>query len=235
MKVFRSSVLVVLALVSAAVVVVSPAFATPNITASSGTSPVAPFITPIGNTRSQWTGRATSSFTLDLPAVPANVTCRSARFSSYYDVTHTQERITVFDIGDGIAGTCTATIQRGAGTVDRDRVQCITSSTTPWFFHVKQIVGGTSANGHLIPTTACGIIVTVGRTISCNLSINAGQSIPYVDTWTSRTLAINGSATVAVRSVANCLPTGPQTGTLTVIYSYVPDTVADRKSITSRS
>jgi hypothetical protein len=224
--------LIAVGLVSAIVMLASPAFATPNITASSGTSAVAPFVTPITSTTSQWTGRSTN-FTLTIPAISSTTTCRTAVMSSYIPTTHTQERVTSLVFGDGTAGNCPVTLAGMNGTVDGNQIVCPATSANPWFLHYNQIVR-MSAVGTLNATSECRYTFTVTGA-SCIIAIDAGQSIPVVDTWPSRSLTVSGNVRVTIRNRINCLLAMTTIGTIAVTYTYRLGTARDTISFTTAS
>ena len=190
MKVMKAGVLIALVLVSAVVVVASPAFATPNITASSGTRAVAPFITPLGNTTtSSITAPSTdSSFATRARdgRTPATLTCRDTRSSGYVDTsTHTQGRITRLDF------TNCRSDELGAGV----SVTTTASSANPFFLHVRS---GPDANGNStgtfnIPTNgSITVTVTVFGIRACSFSVGP-QSVRVTFNNTTTILTVNDS------------------------------------------
>ena len=190
MKGFRSGALMALVLVSALVVVASPAFATPNLTASSGTrnlepahraGAVSPFITPSMNTRSEVTAYSTDS-QLSLPSLGSTVRCETSNVSGYVSITHTQLRIT----SATFSRNCTVV---PAGRVDNQPISCDANSIRPWHLHVRDVRAGNSASGTVNLTSSCIVIVTISGTTS-TITIDGNQS---------------------------CRPTGTQTG---VVYTW---------------
>jgi hypothetical protein len=236
MKALRGSVLVALVLISALVVIASPAFATPNLTASSGNTAVAPFITPQTNTRSLYTGSATNS-SLSIAGVDT-ISCTTSRVSGYASTTHTQVRLT--DLTFGTGGSCRA----GLGTVVSP-ISCLADSRTPWFLHVSSIVSGGgargSATGTVSITTTCTVLirtlfgdqrVVVDSGQSCRNPAGGGVTYTW-DTGTRRSqLVVNCDLIVTLRGVRNESRTATFTGT----YDVRPDTARDATlSVTAAS
>jgi hypothetical protein len=219
MKAMRSSALVALVLLTALVVVVAPAFATPNITASSGTRAVSPFITPIGSTTSLSTARGTN-LTIAVPALGSTVSCDQATVSGYVDTTHTQMKIISMSFGTGRAGSCTV---RPAGTVDGNRFTCTATSANPGFFHAKTVnAAARSSSGSWNLTSSCSIFITIlGR--SYDITIDAQQSCSYMETFPP------SSFVLSCRLVATI--TGALSASITIDFTLRitarPDTVAD--------
>jgi hypothetical protein len=225
MRTLRGRLTVALVLVSALAVVASPAFATPNLTASSGTDTavphlraVAPFITPSGSTRSSYTGQS-SDTAVSLPLLGATVSCTTANLSGYVSSTHTQMRITSLSFGDG--GSCT---MRPVGTVDSVPITCTASSGRPWHFHVRSVNGASrSASGTINTTSSCVISLTVsGRAITTTVDSNqscrpAGTGLANHYTWTGATgsLVVNCRVTVTVTGALRASTTATLTGTFT--------------------
>jgi hypothetical protein len=182
MKAFRGSVLAALVLLSALVVVVSPAFATPNLTASSGNdlplsgahsrAAVAPFITPSTNTRSLYTGLSTDS-SFSIPSLGAVLTCREAHVSGYASTTHTQIRLTSVSFGNiADSRNCTSNI----GTIDVQPITCTATSRVPWYLHARVANAATrSASGTVNLTSSCTIRMTIGGAAQV-ISVDANQS-----------------------------------------------------------
>jgi hypothetical protein len=169
----RKSILIMaLALVSGLVAIASPAFATPNLTASSGTRAVSPFITPIGSTRSLSIGSSTDS-QIALPSLGATVSCTTSTVAGYVDTaTNTQLRLTSVSFGNN-RGSCRVS---PAGTVDnRPDITCTATSANPWFLHASSLPGGTSARGTVNPTSSCVVRVTIIG-VSVTVTLDARQS-----------------------------------------------------------
>jgi hypothetical protein len=243
MRRLKHSVIVVLVLISALAAIVSPAFATPNLTASSGngeqrphsTDAIAPFITPSTNTRSLYTGFS-STLTIGITAVNLTISCTTATISGYVSITHTQLRITSMSFGDR-GGSCVAT---PAGTVDDHPIICTTSSEHPWYLHIKAVdAARRSASGTMNITggdtgvSGCYFRHTINTGNSSLISIEPNQSCrPTVTggattyTWTGITgsLTLNCSAIATVRFFLNAVaaPTSIR-GT----YTLRPDTSRD--------
>jgi hypothetical protein len=227
MRWLRSSGIVALACLSALVVVGPPAFATPNITASSGTSPVSPFITPIGNTRSASTARSTDS-AFSLPSIGVTMSCTTSTVSGYVDTTHTQLRLTSVSFGGGDARrNCRVT---PAGTIDnRPDITCTATSANPWFLHVKNTNAATrSSSGTINPTSACTILMTFGgvpTTIvvdanqSCRTNVGGGNNY----TQATRRLSIICSVLTTIRGATRASTTSTFAGN----YNVTPDTRRD--------
>jgi hypothetical protein len=243
MKALRSSVLVALIVVSAAVVVASPAFATPQLTASSGNdtplvgahsrAAVAPFITPSTSTRSQYTARADRATTLNLAAIGFVISCTASRASIYVSVTHTQARVTDLTF----SGTCTTNF--AGSRVDTNPISCVTDSNRPWYLHVRT-AGNPDSTGSVNINGSCRLVVTFGGGSSATITIDANQSctrgIPangVVFTQVTQSLAVNCDLRVTI--VGGPLP-GSFTGNFTGLYTVRPDTARDaRITVTARS
>lgn len=236
MKALRASLLVALVLVSAIVVVASPAFATPNITASSGTRAVAPFITPIGSTTSQFTGRSSDS-TFIAPAIGATVTCRTAITSGYAGTTNTQARVTSVSFGNRSGSDCRATIPGDTGTVVGDEVTCLGAadgSTRPWFLHVIRGPDGTGSSSGTINIPAAGVansctfVIDFARSrTQCSIVIDNNQSIRGTYTNATSNLNVN-DRTLRITSRdgprARCALSLSTTASFTATYRIRADT-----------
>ena len=179
---FRNGVLVALVLASALAVVVSPAFATPNITASSGTrsadiqraGAVTPFITPSTNTRSEYSGVAPGTRpSLTVPAVGA-VECDTSNVSGYASTTHTQIRITSVTFSRNCRVADRPGGSRIGKSLDTPNISCAVDSFTPWFVHVRDVRANSSSSGtvNLVPSSMGG-----GRVEVCTVRITVGGSI----------------------------------------------------------
>ena len=222
MRTLKSGALVALVLVSALVVIGSPAFATPNITASSGTRAVSPFITPIGSTRSQSTAQAGST-SLSIAALGASVTCDRAVTSAYVDTTHTQLKITSLSFGTGRVGSCVTT---PAGSIDGNQITCTATSTNPWFLHVRSVAGN-SSTGTVNITSTCRFVATTSAlgsltfTVDANQSCIAGPGAGVRYTSATRVLDVTCTLTVTVR------PLGSFTANFSGVFNVRPDTRRD--------
>ena len=175
MKHFRNSVLIALVLMAASVVVAAPAFATPRLTESTGSSAVSPFITPIGTTTSTSVGTSTNS-NLALPSSGSTVSCTTSTVSGYVDRTHTQLKLTAVSFGGGDAArNCRVA---PAGRVDNTPdITCTATSAAPWFLHVRTVISATSSSGTVNLTSSCTVRLTItGRGDNTVVSIDAGQS-----------------------------------------------------------
>jgi hypothetical protein len=231
MKAFRSGLLVALVLVTAVVVVASPAFATPNVTASSGTRAVSPFITPIGSTTSGSRGLSTDS-RFDLGG--ASLTCRRAIARLYVPATHTQGLVTSLRFGEPgrSPGECAVSFIFN-GTIDGTQViDPTTNSTTPSRLHVRT-VSGTSATGTINVSGAFTFVVTIVG-VSCTLTVPV-QSVDGVYTSTTRSLAVSDrTVTTTVAGGGGCPASG--NATFTAIYTVTPETTRDvRLTVTAAS
>ncbi len=236
MRSLRGSLLVAVVLVAALAVVVQPAFATPRLTESTGATPVAPFITPITNTRSPFTGRAIRP-TLSLPAFGGEFRCESSFASGYMTTTHTQARITSLSFGNGVVGTCTMS-RPAAGIVDQGSITCNATSINPWLLHVQARNAGNNWSGTVnIPAGGpyCRFDYTVPSLgVSCTLTFDASQSIGRTVQYTNVTSQINliraqVRATVRETPARRCPAPFPGTSTATfnADYNVRPDTVRD--------
>jgi hypothetical protein len=176
----KSGLLVALVLMSAVVVIASPAFATPNLTDSSGTRPVAPFITPIGNTTDSSvaaTEDGTSRFTAFSTLLGSNivVSCASTA-QGHVLATHTRAVIDTLRFD-----SCRTSV--GGTVVVRTNAD---STRCPFFLHVaRRNAGATSWDGTFnIPTCGSITIEITGLPLgaSCGISLTVPQSIRGTDT-----------------------------------------------------
>jgi hypothetical protein len=157
MKAFRRLALVALVLVSAVVVVASPAFATPRLTSSTGTRPdggaSTPYITPIGDTltrsititfSSRPGARAGSSLTMrTLGGLTDGLTCIRLTISGWVTTTHTTISI------DSISFLGCREDNVGLRI---DIVVNHSSSSNPYFIHFTGVPAANSTTGKfLIP------------------------------------------------------------------------------------
>jgi hypothetical protein len=241
MRRLKGGALVALILLTAVVVVASPAFATPNITASSGNanpvppnphsaSAVAPFITPSTNTRSLYTG-VSRNWQIAFPSLGSTIRCETSNMSFYASMTHTQLRVT--DIT--FSRNCTVS---PVGTVDNQPISCTANSRTPWSIHVRAVDGRTrSASGTInVPTgdgagnELCTIRTTIGG-VSQSLSVSRNQScrasasatgITYTWSRTPPTIDITCAWVVTIQPLrANTASVFSGT------YTITPDTARD--------
>jgi hypothetical protein len=234
-----------IALACALGVASSPAFATPSITASSGSAVVAPFITPIGSTTSQFAARSVDSI-LNIPAIGLRVSCVTAILSGYVGATHTQARITSFVFGGNGSGRDCLVVapDRGSGPVAGDEITCLgtaNGSIRPWFLHISS---GPDRNASStatlnIPAAAaansCTYVFTVPPPIGdCAVSWDNAQSLRAAYTndrstleldagivatsrqGPSRTCGITGSVGWALRATYLLKSNTPRTGTPTI-------------------
>jgi hypothetical protein len=229
MKSIRSSLIVALVLTTAVVVVASPAFATPNFTASSGTRAVSPFVTPIGSTTSRSTARST-----DWSYVLASLTwtCNPAHFSFYVATTHTQILITSMTFGDGRTGACTISGPFGGATVDGNSFNDpTTNSTTPSRLHFRSVtMGSTFGTINLSGPMTFG--VTFGS-FSCTFTVPV-QSIDATYTQAATSLIMSDRTFFITITGAGCPASG--NSVVTATYTIRPDTARDsRLTVTNAS
>ncbi len=233
MKAFRSGMLVALVLVSAVVVVASPAFATPNITASSGTRAVAPFITPIGDSaRSNIIGTSTDSRF----SAGAIVRCRTARVGGFIGATHTQATITSVTFGDGRAGNCDATSGGFSGVVRNggdsrgqlDSIDGGATTTRPWFLHVRRFTAADNSSSGTININRFQFTVTIIG-VACQITITA-QSVDATYTNRTRVVTVNDASVAFTESTGGGLCPAPGNATFTATYT-IRQTITDRESV----
>ncbi len=232
-KALKFAVLGSLLLISAVAVVASPAFATPNITASSGTRAVAPFITPIGDSaRSNIIGTSIDSrFTAG-----AIIRCRTSRIGGFIGATHTQATITSVTFGDGRRGDCDLTsggfsgVVRNGGTStgQLDSIDGGATTTRPWFLHVRRFTAADNSSSGTININRFQYTVTIIG-VACQITI-ATQSVDV--TYTNRTRVV----TVSDASVAFTESTGgglcPAGGNARFDATYsIRQTITDRESV----
>jgi hypothetical protein len=240
----RRSFLVAMASVSVLVAVGSPAFATPNLTDSSGSSPVAPFITPIGTTRSQFTGRSSDS-SFFIPTIAAVIECRTAIMSGYVGSTHTRARITSLSFGNRSASDCDVRVSDGAfsGVIVGDEITCLAAgdaSTRPWFLHVTSNPSGGSATVTLNvpPATAANTCTFTVRIDSmrreCRFSFANEQSIRGSSYTNGRSQLVIFDNTVQATSsdgpARTCGIIGPVRVVFRGTYTFSPDTATDKRN-----
>jgi hypothetical protein len=203
---FGHLALLALLLVSAVIVVVSPAFATPKLTTSTGTRPdggaVSPYFTPIGSATSSITinqsyggSRRGSSFVgRDKDANVVGFTCDEVRGSGHVLATHTRLRITSLAFG-----RCTVDGQPASLSVTFSA-----NATTPCFLHLRR---GTAPSweGTLELTRTCTITVLVTAAIIgniCQFTI-AAQSVRLRNTDTNTQLETSDRTVILVSNRVN--------------------------------
>jgi hypothetical protein len=242
----RSSVVVALVLASVLVIVAAPAFATPFLTASSGTrngepnhraGAVAPFITPSSGSNSQWTARSTDA-QMTLPLLRLTLSCRASRISGYSSITHTEARLTSVSFGDGSRTSCTI---NGSAV---DSIGCTATTRSPWHLHITGVNSSSGERTAQFGTAVGSINVSspcVFRASGSNVTIDGGQScLPdgslgaLTYTWNVRTgvaaLQVSCDLIVTIQFV------GSATANLTALYNIRSDTLRSTiPSITSAS
>jgi hypothetical protein len=237
MNALRSSMLVVVVLVSVAAVVVAPAFATPQITASSGTRAVSPFITPVQARSPAQNSESTAVSTnlrIGFAALGINIVCNEAHFSGYVDTaTHTQLRMTSVSFGNRTAGSCR--VDPLGGTITNTTITCTATTRAPWSLHIRTIDSATSSRGSINLTSACTFVMNIG-TARCRLTMAPGQSmspVTYTSAAATRRLTISETgSTLRVTIVDNggasrCSLTGSFASNITGDYALTPDTRTD--------
>ena len=233
MKLFRGGLFGLLALAVALAVVAQPAFATPRATFSTGTSAVAPFLTPIGNTSTSSVTAASPRVDISATAplgVMVTLTCMSSG-SGYVPTTHTSAWITDFRFFN-----CRSTLGT-APTVTTDA-----SSLRAYVLHSTSEVAplnGTSWRTVLgIPVgQSISIFVALGAS-SCRITV--GPQSFGAGTWTNvaRTFAMTGSQalfTLDGGSSALCPDPRFGVGRITGTYTFRPDTANDALRVTNAS
>ncbi len=229
MKSLRTGIVASLVLMSALAMVSVPAFATPNLTASSGTAAVAPFFTPISNSNSQRTFRG-ANVSIAVPALAVTITCRESWGSGYADTTHTNFRYTSHSFNG-------CTIDVGGGTVDNNgTITCGATTVAPWLLTISSVNAATrSAVGSLsIPAngagvTACSFTFTRSGS-SYTVTVNRGQScLPGArgspNTYTWATSRVQMTCSLSVTIVGAIVVT--TTATYSSGYTLRPDTARD--------
>jgi hypothetical protein len=234
MKSVRNSLLAMLMLAAAAAVAASPAFATPNLTASSGNNTplsgphsraaVAPYITESTGSNSLFTG-VSSDAQVILPSLGVTVRCREAHISGYASTTHTQVRLTSVSFGNvADASNCTSS----AGTVDVQPITCTATTQNPWYLHFRAVnAGARSASGTINLTSSCTIRMTVLASalvvsFDGNQSCRAGpRGMGIVYTWNpSPSLLVDCEMVATFRGTINL----SSTIQLRATYTLRPDT-----------
>jgi hypothetical protein len=197
MKSLRRAALVALALVSAVVVVASPAFATPRLTTSTGTVPdggaVRPFVTPIGDTLTSSitisqtfaarAGFSVASTALDRTA--STVTCVRLTASGHAFATHTRISISSFHLdGCRTDGTNLVVHASSLGI----------NTSTPMKIHITSIDGAipTSSNGTLEIPPGAGLSFSIksGAVTVCTETV-IPQSLRLRLTTRNRTIELS--------------------------------------------
>ena len=248
MRSFRGSVLVALMLVSALVVVASPAFATPNITASSGTrnddehraGAVSPFVTPSMPSQSSWTARSTNS-QLSVPALGSTLSCPTSSVSAYATTTHTQLLLTSVSFGDDATAATRRVCSVTSGSIDENAtgITCTATTTRPWVLHVRRtnstvrsaVRGVASGTVNILST--CTVVVTLGGGASETISIDPNQSCvssmagvdPVTYVWDLSTRPPTAILTVACTLRATL--TGPVRASSNVSFTGTYNVLAD--------
>ncbi len=230
MKSLRGGVLVALVLISALVVIASPAFATPNLTSSTGTRPVSPFITPTSLSTSSSTFRA-AGISLSIPALGLALTCRQSWGSGYTDAaTHTNFRITSLSFNG-------CTVDGGLGTFDNNgTITCDATTRVPWLLTAKTVdAARRSASGSIsIPasSTGCRFRVTSATFGSISFLIDPGQSClpaargtPNTYTWGTVPPTLQITCSARLTTTGGLVFTG--TSNYAVRYTVRPDTARD--------
>ena len=228
MKVFKLSVLVIFVLMAALAVLARPAFATPRLTASTGSSPVAPFITPIGNTTTSTVSGSSSDsrFSSTAPfGVIVTISCTDSRTTGYVPTTHTRANVTSLtfttcrsSIGGNVTFTTTA------------------SSASPWLLHVRSGPDGAGSSTGTIEIPAGGRANIRIDNPRCTITITP-QSIEnsFTNANTSMFTADGGVAfTLAAGDSALC-PSARTPATLSGTYTLRPATARDDIRITAAS
>jgi hypothetical protein len=229
MKAWRSGALVVLIVLSAGIVVSSPALATPNITASSGTGVASPFLTPMGNTRDSSSRGSSTDTRLVLNGT--TITCRTANAVGYTATTHTQLRLTSMTFGDGRGSTC---ITSGRVPIVGDSINGGASSVVPWHVHVKtNDAGARSATGTINISTSFSFTASNGVT-TCDFTVSGSQSVTVTYTYSSTSLIVDGALVVGVTRVAGSCPTSGSAD-FRAAYTVRPDTSNHRVTVTNDS
>jgi hypothetical protein len=216
LNLMRSSVLVVLVLAVGGAAAAAPALATPTSTSSTGSSPVTPFITPIGNTISSTfsaIGTRMDYSALALGgAMTATVTCTPGS-SGYIPGTHT--RLLLVSFG-GI--TCTSSF---GGTTT---VSSSTASATPWPVHLSREVRARSSSwgGTLeIPSGGNLVITVVSGPVRCTITI-LPQSIVVAYTNPTRALTVTDATVRFVLSGDSSATCPDPARTMTIIGTVTP-------------
>jgi hypothetical protein len=222
MSLLRTALILGLALLGGAVVVAAPVFATPNITASSGSRSVAPFITPIGNTStSTLTGASTDfSFTgSGFGGTRFTVTCADSSMGGHVVVTHTRALLTAVAMARCNAGTFT--------------IATSASSTTPWPWHVRT-VGSGSATGSIEIPAGGSLTITAGGG-ACTVVVTP-QSIDVTFTDAATSLVVSDNSIVyTVRGIGPGCPVSRSLLRFTGVFTFRLSTANDQLAVTSAS
>ena len=246
MKIARNGMLVVVILVSAAVIV-SPAFATPNITASSGTRAVAPFITPIGDSaRSNIVG--TSTDLRYASAGGAAMRCRNSIIGGFIGSTHTQITITSAVFGNGAVGNCDITsagfsgVVRGGGGLASagtlDSISGTATTTRPWFLHFRRGPdgGGSSVGTMNMPSGASSAFSSTDTVFGlvCQYTF-AAQSVDVTYTNATRLLVISDSTVLYTETSGNSGCSASGNARLNATFALRAATARDALTVTAGS
>ena len=219
MKAFRRVALVALVLVSAVVVVASPAFATPRLTTSTGTRPdggaVSPFVSPIGDTLTNsitvttavaaGTRRGSSLSVTSLARAADAITCIRVTASGEVPSTHTRLAIYSLDFLGCRDDTLGAVVHVVVNHI---------SSSNPYYFHLTTNNGGGSGTAVFeIPTgSTIDIFVKNAGIDVCQVTVGpqSVNGVVITDGSVSRARTINVASTA--RSVRFALPRALTTG-----------------------
>ena len=226
MKICKTGILVVLLLVTALATVAVPAFATPFFTISTGSRPVSPFYTPIGNTTTSTISGSSSDWRFSSAAplgVVVTISCTDSKMTGYVPITHTNGNVTSLTIA-----TCRSSIG------GRVTVTTTASSARPWFLHMSTVRLGSSEGVLEIPPGGSANI----RTDSPRCTITVGpQSIDDSFTNANTSLVVNDTSmafTLAAGDSFLCpIPGTPATQTGT--YTLRPATARDDLRVTATS
>ncbi len=222
LKPFRLVALTGLLLISAVAIVASPAFATPNITASSGTRAVAPFITPIGDSARSNIIATSTDWRFTAGAI---IRCRTARFGGFIGATHTQATITSVTFGDGRAGNCDDTsggfsgVVRNGGTSagQLDSIDGGATTTRPWFLHVRRFTAADGSSSGTININRFQFTSTIIG-VACQITMSP-QSIDITYTNATRSVSIRDATVAFTESTGGALC--PASGNARVDATYV--------------
>jgi hypothetical protein len=228
MKIIKASMLLLLILVSAAIVLASPVFATPNITASSGSRPVSPFFTPSifasPAPNGMFTGAAPSA-RFGFPTHTFTVSCAASLSGYVNSFTHTQIRLT-----SALLGSATGCISTPPRSETIPQFTCTVTTRDPWLFHARAIDAFGSAVGSINLTSACTFVMNFG-TASCRVTIASGQSISPVSYSPSmRRLGLSETGRTLIgtmvdnRGATRCAFVGSSAVSLVGTYTFNPDT-----------
>jgi hypothetical protein len=206
MKAWNHRALVAFLLLSTVVAVaVQPAFATPSLTASTGSavrpdnSAVSPFFTPIGSEMSAITfrgrftiGRGISVKFRTAGGLASNWTCAEIDGSAFISTTHTRARITslVFDacsVDQLIGASFTVTVRN-------------VNVATPAFVHLRRQVSAESWDATFTLSIGQAIELSTVPPNSCRLTIREAQSVTVRDTDEGTQVEVSSSPTLIFKS-----------------------------------